>query len=439
MERDVFIRAFDILKGTNIYKYYNFYNKTLQWNRKQIEIYQFKKFKLLIDHAYKNVPFYKDRLKNIGFVPNDIRSLEDIKYIPLLTRKDLQENTKKLIDQNAETKRIIRGGSSGTTGIPIQFFHDFSAESAGIAAGYACWKMSGWQFGKKGVHIWGNLDSIQKWNRPISKLKRFAYNQKYIASPLLNKINHLPQLIEEIKTFQPHYIDGYANSIYTLANHIKSHKINFPKCKLVLTTAENLLYNQKLVIEEVLGPVVDSYGCSEINGIATKPTKSERYYIFEPHVIVESTNSENHHFKEIVVTDLDNKTMPFIRYKIGDLIDNIYPGSDNNEIKFSYFKSIDGRSADVINLGNGKCLLPVNIFGGTFIRQFKEIKRHKTIWNNKKLTFIFEVKGDIDRTAVNNKINNIIKEYEVDFEIQYVSQINHDGRGKYNYVEIIKD
>ena len=439
MGREIFLSAFDLLKGTKIYKYYNFYNSTLHWNREQIEGYQLKKVKDLIMHSYNNVPFYTDRFKSIGLNPEDIKSLEDIKQIPLLTREDLQEFTKKLVDPKAEIKKLIKGGSSGTTGTPIQFIHDLNAESAGIAAGYTCWNMSGWEFGRRGVHIWGNLDSIQKWNRPISKLKRYAYNQKYIASPLLNKIDQLPRLIEEIRKFRPQYIDGYANSIYLLANYIKNNGVDFTKCKLVLTTAENLLHSQKLVIEEVLGAVVDSYGCSEINGIATRPAGSDRYYIFEPRVIVETANNDNHHFKEIVVTDLDNMTMPFIRYKIGDLIDDVYPGSDQNEHKFNYFKSIDGRSADIVNLGNGKCLLPVNIFGGTFIRQFKEITRHKTIWNNKTLTFVFEVKMEIDQVAVYNKIKSSMKEYEVDFEIQYVNQIKHDGRGKYNYVEIIND
>ncbi len=364
MNREIFIRVFDQLKGTKIYSYYNFYKKTLHWDREQIENYQLQKLKSLIHHAYYNIPFYTERFKSIGLEPPDIKSFEDLKQIPLLTRQDLQENSKNLVDKSKDVSKLIKGGSSGTTGTPIQFFHDHDAESAGIASGWSCWSMSGWEFGNKQVHMWGNFDSIRKWNRPISKLKRYFYNQTNIASTFLNKDDQIQGVVDQISSYRPDYIDGYANALFILAQYIKDHEIDFPKCKLILTTAENLHEHQKMVIEDVLGPVSDIYGCSEINGIASKPAGSDRYYIFEPHLYAEAQQVSNCSTKEIILTDLENRTMPFIRYQVGDLIDDIYPGADNDQFKFRYIKSLNGRTADIIDLGNGQLFIPVNIFGG---------------------------------------------------------------------------
>ena len=50
----------------------------------EIKAIQFKRIKNIINIAYKNVPFYQNKWKRIGLTPEDIKSLQDIKNIPIL-------------------------------------------------------------------------------------------------------------------------------------------------------------------------------------------------------------------------------------------------------------------------------------------------------------------------------------------------------------------
>jgi phenylacetate-CoA ligase len=427
-----------MIKGTKVKKYFDFYKTTLNWNREEIEKYQFEKFKKLLNYANKFVPYYQRIFKELDLTPDSFKGLQDIKKMPPLTRRNIQEHQSSLMstEDRKVRKKLFKGGSSGTTGVPISYFHDVDGESSGIAAGMILWHLSGWQFGEKGLHIWGNVDSIKRWNTLASKGRRFLFNQKNIASPFLNDIKNYSQIVEDISKYNPDYIDGYTNSIYSLAQYILEHNLTIPKCKYIFTTAENLMDHQKEIIENALGPIADVYGCGEINGIAAQTIESSKYYIFEPHAIVETEESSTKGFYEIMITDLDNKVMPFIRYKVGDLIDGVYAPGKGDHIKFKFFNQILGRTADIIELENGKKILPVNLVGGTFIRQFKQIVRHKVIWNGKTMHLIFEINNSIDKKDLHKKLLEVLSPYNINFTFELTDKILPDKNGKYKYFEL---
>jgi len=103
---------------------------------------------------------------------------------------------------------------------------------------------------------------------------------------------------------------------------------------------------------------------------------------------------------------------------------------------FTSFKKILGRTAEAIELKNGKKILPVNLLGGTFIREFKSINHHKVVWNGNYLEFIFESSHQLDQKLLEKKISEILFDYDVDYKILFVDKILPDESGKFKYVEI---
>ena len=47
-----------------------------------------------MDHAYKNVPFYSNLLKSSNLKPSDIQTINDLKKIPITSKKEVQETIK---------------------------------------------------------------------------------------------------------------------------------------------------------------------------------------------------------------------------------------------------------------------------------------------------------------------------------------------------------
>lgn len=54
------------------------------------------KFKMLLNHAYHNVPYYRRLFDSVGIRPNDIKDCEDISRIPVTTKRNFGMQKKQL-------------------------------------------------------------------------------------------------------------------------------------------------------------------------------------------------------------------------------------------------------------------------------------------------------------------------------------------------------
>src|SRR5262249_13664145 len=80
---------------------------------------QERRLRALLDHAYRNCPFYRERFERAGLVPGDVRRLEDLRALPVLEKQDLQERREALVAQSWPRTDLIRGQTSGSTGMPL--------------------------------------------------------------------------------------------------------------------------------------------------------------------------------------------------------------------------------------------------------------------------------------------------------------------------------
>jgi len=426
----------DTFTGQEIYSYYRHFKQSFFWSREKLIDYQNKQLRKLISLSYRDVPYYRSLFDEAGLKPDDINNIDDLKKIPVLTRELLRENFELLKTRGEIPRKVVPGSSSGTTGIPVKYIHDNAAESAGIAAGFALYNISGYTLGRRRLHIWGNPTSFRKWDKWQSRFKRRLINQFNYPAFQLNDIRNYKDLLIQIKRIKPEYIDGYTCAIGSFALWLRENDIKLKEIKAVFTTAENLNEINRDVISEFIGPVSDLYGCGEINGIAIQPAGEQKYYILESHVIVECQDFNGS--CELIVTDLDNSFMPLIRYKIGDTVDGIYNPDSSELYPFRYFRKIDGRTSDYILLPGGKVIHPVNMLGGTFLRKFPQIKKHRVVWNGKVLNFEIEVSGELNLSGLESEIGQNLEGYDVSFTITVRDRLLPSANGKFRYVEILK-
>jgi phenylacetate-CoA ligase len=425
----------DLGKGTNINRWHKLYGSALKWNRKDVIDYQNMRLRKLIEYVYNNVPYYRKIFLSNNLKPEQIKSAEDLVLIPVLDRETIRREQEDLLDRTNSNKKR-KGSSSGTTGIPIDYYYNNDGLSAGIASGYILWGMSGWKPGQRNVHIWGNASSISRWSTPGSRIKNLWMNQLNIPSTLLNDPANYEMLAKKIIDFDPVSIDGYSSAIFTLSQYFQKKGLKIKSLKQVFTTAENLEQYQKEQIEKILASTSDLYGCGELLGIATRPIDESKYYLFEPHIIAEVSESGIKGMQDLIVTDLNNYLMPFIRYKLGDMIDNIYPPDAGSRYPFSSFNKIMGRSSEIIRLPNGMLFHPVNIFGGTLFREFPGITKHKVVWNGKSILFLFESEIITDQIRLEQMLEDLMRHYGVPFKTEFTKKILPNASGKFKYVEL---
>ena len=265
----------DKISDLSVGSYLRTYEILVKSGRDQIEAYQIEKVKKLLVFAYEKIPFYKSRMNSAAFDPYTFKYLDDIEKLPSLTREDIQENQSALLGSK-DTSQFKRGSSSGSTGQPLIYYHDRHSLSAGVAAQYWGWGFSGWKFGMKGLHIWGNPRVVNvEWKRLSSRLKAKLYRHHKFPAYELTENSNYRKLANILNKEKYDFIDGYTNAIYLFAKYVKDNKLSVPRLAYIFTTGENLHDFQRAVIEEVLGPVYDGYGCGEIKGIAYQDSKAD--------------------------------------------------------------------------------------------------------------------------------------------------------------------
>jgi phenylacetate-CoA ligase len=140
----------------------------------------------------------------------------------------------------------------------------------------------------------------------------------------------LKDFVKKIEAFNPVLLDGYAESLNFLARYLKEHGKLAIQPKGIISSAQMLPETSRRLIEESFGcRVFDKYGSREFSGIAYECEAHQGHHVVGEGYIVEILKDGQPaapgEVGEVVITDLNNYCMPFIRYRIGDLAEALDP------------------------------------------------------------------------------------------------------------------
>jgi len=295
------------IRNPSIKSHYDFLKESEKKSIKELEEYQLKKLKELLEVAYHHSEFYKKKFDEMQVDIQNVTSLEDLKSFPMITKKDLIKFTPQ-IHTNLSFKKKFLATTSGTSGESLKFFREEQADSfnrAAIQRGYSWYGVNPWD---RNGYFWGfNFSFIhQQKNKFLDFLQNrfriFSYEEK-----------SLKEFIK--KSQKAKYIHGYSSMIYQTA--VLINKLNLPKplnLKMIKGTSEKIFDSYQPAIKEAFGvKIIGEYGATESGIIAYECEKGNMHLNMEG-VLVEEIEGE------ILVTNLQMHSFPIIRYKLGDYI-----------------------------------------------------------------------------------------------------------------------
>ena len=128
---------------------------------------------------------------------------------------------------------------------------------------------------------------------------------------------------ERVRRQRPRILFGYATSIYRFAQFIRNSPFQDIAFDSIFTSAELLHPSVRQYIEETFHcKVYDRYGTMELGGVACECEAHTGLHISAENNYVEILSdglpAEAGEVGDLIVTNLNNRGMPFIRYRIGD-------------------------------------------------------------------------------------------------------------------------
>jgi phenylacetate-CoA ligase len=392
--------VYDIARGTSRFKFGRLLQRGQWFSRKEIERLQTEHLRLLLKHACDTVPYYRRVFRERGLSPSDIKSVDGLIKIPVLTKADIRNHFEDLISRSFPRNRLIPSVSGGT-GDQIKFYVTKDQLSWEVAAEFRAYRWAGYRLGDRCLMFWGSPIDLARHagiiKRSTSKLERIMVLNTYVVSDEV-----LCKYVCLMMRFNPEIIRGYASSVYMMAKYMLERNIDYVCPRAVITSAETLFEHMRKTIEEAFGcPVFDYYGSREIGAIAAECEMHSGYHISAENVVLEFVRDGEHvaagEDGVILVTSLRNFGMPFIRYAIEDV------GKPSDDIcscgrSLPLMSSIEGRVSQFMAVYDKKLkrVIPVStagpgLFGG--ILMYVPIENYRIIQENLDRVVITAVKG----------------------------------------------
>lgn len=312
------------------------------WDLNQLRSYQQKHLRLLIDHSYANVPYYKEVFRANGLSPKDIQTPEDIQKLPFLTKEIVRKRKKDLLASNLSFLSREQARTSGSTGSPLTFFMDRTTRPFERAIARRHLEWLGYKPGEPIAFFRPlPLAAIRK-DHVYTKLS----NELRFSFLVVNR-DRLNRMVDRLQKFKPAFISAWPSSLYILARWMQREKKSIPPPKFLITGSENLYPHIKELIESVFkARVIDHYGQEESVAVAIQCALGQGYHVQMENSIVE-LNPYGDDLWEIVGTCLHNFAMPFIRYKTGDLAKKVEDACPCGR-KHPLLSEIFGREGDFV-------------------------------------------------------------------------------------------
>ena len=395
--------------------------KADQWkSRDELIELQNRRLGKLLSYASENVPRYRGMLSSI-------RSVEDLCSVPMLEKEHVRDNPDALISRKFSKSSLKRLDTSGSTGLPLSVYID------------------------RGESIWRTAMLTHAMSeaglRPLERFGFVTYQKEqdqklgFFRPVNFSMFDDEGKVLSEIRRNRISALRSYPSVLSMLAK--KNLGLGRPvRLRLVLCGAETLTAQARDMIADSFGSQVRNfYGAVEVGRVAWECGLG-RMHILSDSMIVEAADERGNtlpHGKtgRIVVTPLFQRSMPLIRYDLGDrgsLGSNCPCGRGSD-----YIKSLEGRHAAMLKMRSGRLCnsLPLDIF----LRHFPGVLSFRGLQKEPgQLLLRIVASADFDekdKGEIARRIASCFPE-PMDIEVELVSRLSGSGY-KLNCVEVAKD
>lgn len=320
-------------------------------SREEMRQLQGARLRKLVDNVYHNVPFYREKMQAMNIMPDDIKTIDDIKKLPFTTKQDLRDNYPFGLNAVPQSEIVRVHASSGTTGRPTVVGYtrrDLAVWSEAIARCLAAFGASrqdtisvayGYGLFTGGLGLHYGVEHLGASVVPTSS----GNTDKHIL------------LIKDLGITGVACTPSYALHMAEVMRKkgITSEDI---KLRIGIFGGEPWTENMRKSLEEKLQiNAYNIYGLSEIMGpgVSHECECKNGSHIIEDHFFPEIINPETCEVLpegeqgELVFTTLTKEGMPLLRYRTKDLCSLIYEPCECGRTSVRMTR-IMGRSDDML-------------------------------------------------------------------------------------------
>jgi phenylacetate-CoA ligase len=332
-----------------------------RWPRERLLEYQRHRLREIVRHAVANSPYYRAAIGDPG--DGDI----NLQQLPVLTKATLMAEFDQIVTDRrlrlTDIERHLAGehaaaplldeyrvaASGGTTGQRGVVVYDQSAWEISVANIQRMLGIMGLAPDARVLGI-GAPTPLHLTNRLFAELRPGRTD-----APRLAVTMPIAEVVEALNAYQPDAVITYPTYIRRLAEEQDAGRLQISPREFC-SVAEPLTLNVRELARKSWGAsVLNSYGATEAGVIGQECLWGAGLHIVEDLLIVEVVDANDRPVpagatgQKVLVTNLFNRTQPFIRYELSDLV-TVAEGPCPCGRPHLRLASIHGRREDILHL-----------------------------------------------------------------------------------------
>jgi phenylacetate-CoA ligase len=327
------------------------------------------KLRALLEHSARDVPRVRALFDSTGMRPSDFRSAADLAALPIVTKQDVRSDRSSFVAESTAGKNYGKA-TGGSTGDPFQFEYNLDSEYRRLAVMWRGYRWGGADFGCRSAYIWSwPYAGKRGWQLTKEIAYQRAFGRRFYNIFELSDAK-IPEIARDLRRFRPQVIVSYVSGAVSLAEWMLARNFKIPPPRSIITGAEPIHPPQRELIERAFSaPVFNTYGSREVMLMASE-CPLHRLHVNADHLILETVDENGRVVLgqpgRVIVTDLHNFGMPFIRYANGDVACyDTEPCPCGRGLPI--LRYVDGREVDIVSLADGRRLT-----GLYFVHFFKD-------------------------------------------------------------------
>lgn len=284
-------------------------------SRSRILKWQERHLRMMVRHAIQNVPIYTELYSRAGIDGSTIKTLHDIERLPILNKQTFIGRPADEHTDNSRPFWPVWESTSGTSGTPFTFLLGRNALNTRYLDSI-CFRFLTW---------------LQPWRMEFSRVKvarikiRSRSSPYRLFIPVAAYLSDPNAAVRSLAAFQPYVLESYASILLMLANFVESNS-ELPKIRpgFIVSFGEILTPAAREQLRTVFRcDVYDRYGIEEMSVVACECRLHNGQHVHSESIIAEVVDKSGKQLPDgeygrIVLTDLTNTNMPFLRYETGD-------------------------------------------------------------------------------------------------------------------------
>lgn len=251
--------------GDDFKNIFSFLRESREWDRERMREYKLECLSALVEHAGKNVPYYRELFKKNSIKSGDIDSFEAFSKIPILTKDNLRENLGILKADDFESYNPIRTSTSGTTGHATTLYRSAYHEAFRRAVMWRIYHQNGLRFGDRRTtleRLWGFNPQAEHFEYDHVE-KKLIINCYYIIAGDCDKIYN------ELKKYKPRMLWAHPNTLCVFCDYILENGLQPLEIPLIGVYGEKIYdYMLNMINKAVPGEFFEYYGNRENSAAA---------------------------------------------------------------------------------------------------------------------------------------------------------------------------